>query len=67
MISVHYRVGSLEMLNIHHYQWFQVHYRVGSLESRDSAQASACVVHYRIGSLKLIKIITLEIHQTRKV
>ena len=47
--------------------WILVHYRVGSLETNPQIVGTDLLVHYRVGSLKLIKIITLEIHQTKKV
>ena len=47
--------------------WVLVHCRVGSLERLDVRAINTASVHCRVGRLKLAKIITPEIHQTRKV
>ena len=64
---VHCRVGSLEKQQLQAQEEPSVHCRVGSLEMGDSICERTQKVHCRVGRLKLAKIITPEIHQTRKV
>ena len=64
---VHCRVGSLEIIPLGKTRYTTVHCRVGSLENCVSFVNSIIPVHCRVGRLKLAKIITPEIHQTRKV
>ena len=66
-IFVHCRVGSLEIQQGKFTATVRVHCRVGSLERLDVRAINTASVHCRVGRLKLAKIITPEIHQTRKV
>ena len=53
--SVHYRVGSLEILRDRVVAHHQVHYRVGSLENIHHYLKHEFQVHYRVGSLEKLK------------
>ena len=49
---VHYRIGSLEIVDLTSVEARQVHYRIGSLERSRMPLGKSLQVHYRIGSLE---------------
>ena len=63
-VSVHCRVGSLEMAHTQHHGTNLVHCRVGSLERIGMVRIHGLSVHCRVGSLETPKSHTLRLHNS---